>query len=692
MGTVLLAFSPRMNKSLQFPILLFTGCILLFCTNLSTSLLSAAATENQTVMMNPMQVNVAQSQGMEQVMAKYRVEIQELKTQVDFLNQQLSQCQAGGATATGGGRKGKAATTEVATDFIDDTPRSSYCSLFASPIPSALSLWNSNLGTIVEASKHELDKRFGLHDFTSSLLHLVSPDRLARSVVSLPHEWEPVKRVMQILYDRYLYLNKLPGAAASEPRKLKVLVMGGSLIVGVNCRKIVSDYVLGMQMPNRLCTWTHRLETLINKMLGGEFVEIHKIALGGTNTETGFVMWDSDFIPDETRDPDILINAYSTNDMHILTVLQAKEGNQTLRDKVMEMTQFFVRSVLKDGKCAPLLLHIDDYLGNEQREILTTTELSQAIQVLAHYYGFSSMSYANVVRDLVYADTKESWISPGGWYEGEEMVREIHPGMGMHIISSWVMGYNLLNLATTYCTIEPMLMNATVATHEQTRPYEANHGLPKLMGNKVIPGKPKGRPEGLPPPLVKSLSLENVTSLWKKAPPVRKVCHTSDTHPDDKARCPFVWFSGINKQGMNETYAHELFSTEHNPLLTENTGWDINSAGSKLGISPRQDREHPEFTLTVQDVSTPLSTLTVFYMKSYGDRWIDSRISVTVRIDGVEHRKDELVGIHDKQTSETYTHRIELPVSSTSTPSKYEVTMEHLGGVTFKIMGLAICK
>jgi hypothetical protein len=50
---------------------------------------------------------------------------------------------------------------------------------------------------------------------------------------------------------------------------------------------------------------------------------------------------------------------------------------------------------------------MDDYLGNEQREILVTTELAQATMVLANYYGFTSMSYANVVRDIVYGDTHE---------------------------------------------------------------------------------------------------------------------------------------------------------------------------------------------------------------------------------------------------------------------------------------------
>ena len=78
-------------------------------------------------------------------------------------------------------------------------------------------------------------------------------------------------------------------------------------------------------------------------------------------------------------------------------------------------------------------------------------------------------------------------------------------------------------------------------------------------------------------------------------------------------------------------------------------------------------------------------------MKSYGKNWENSKIAVTVTLNGKEIARDELVGIHDKETSETYTHRIDLPVSST-TIQNAQVTLQHTGGLTFKIMGMAICK
>ena len=152
-------------------------------------------------------------------------------------------------------------------------------------------------------------------------------------------------------------------------------------------------------------------------------VEITKISMGGTNTAVGAQIFEYELLPEAARNPDIVLNAYSTNDMHILTILEAESGNQTLRDRVFEITQEFVRVVLEKRPCQthqPLLLHMDDYLGNEQREIWATTELSQGVSVLAHYYGFASMSYANIVRQWVYGDTRETWFSPEGWYNGKK--------------------------------------------------------------------------------------------------------------------------------------------------------------------------------------------------------------------------------------------------------------------------------
>jgi len=43
----------------------------------------------------------------------------------------------------------------------------------------------------------------------------------------------------------------------------------------------------------------------------------------------------------------IIINAYSTNDMHFLTMMEAQKDNTILRDKGFEMIHEFVRRVME---------------------------------------------------------------------------------------------------------------------------------------------------------------------------------------------------------------------------------------------------------------------------------------------------------------------------------------------------------
>ena len=48
---------------------------------------------------------------------------------------------------------------------------------------------------------------------------------------------------------------------------------------------------------------------------------------------------------------------------------------------------------------------------------MATTEAGISMQRLADYYGFGVVSYANMVRDLVYEDTRETNFSPNYWYQ-----------------------------------------------------------------------------------------------------------------------------------------------------------------------------------------------------------------------------------------------------------------------------------
>jgi hypothetical protein len=316
-------------------------------------------------------------------------------------------------------------------------------------VPSATSLWMHHLRRIHASSRlAPNDRKYYFHDFTAQLLHMVST-RLPLSTVTLPESnWQDaVPRILDKVERRYKYLESKFSPLSSStfdktpPPPVTILVLGGSVLVGRNCRTLCTQLGLQIRMPQRECTFAYRLEQFLNRMVTSFFTgrldddpdhldnreyndndaqipklfKVVKVAMGGTNTNVGVTIMKYGLVPEEARTADIVLNAYATNDMHILTQLEADNANQTLRDKVLNMTQSFVRTVWSDGfsdeldspsqeispdttaKCAdhslasrkrPLLLFLDDYLGNEQRSILDTAALPQSLATLATYYGF----------------------------------------------------------------------------------------------------------------------------------------------------------------------------------------------------------------------------------------------------------------------------------------------------------------
>jgi hypothetical protein len=612
-------------------------------------------------------------------------------------------------------------------------PRSNphpFCqSAFSKPTPSAMALWMQHLSKILEATRVPADHKWQFHDFTARLLQIISP-RLPRSVKTTPYDWRPVGQALTIAWERYQYL-QMPIATRrnvnNPPRPLKVLIMGGSLLVGTNCRMLMTELNFQFRLPKRECTWAYRVEEFLNAIFDAPesepLVQVTKVAMGGTNTATGSIIWQYSLIPPEARNPDIVLNAYSTNDMHILTILEAQSSNTTLRDRTFDMIQSFVRQILQTQQCPdnhktgpqddwagnseplpPLLLHMDDYLGNEQRKIWDSTELAQGVQVLASYYGFVTMSYSDVVRDIVYGDSYESWFSSDWWKKAKNIVsfeREIHPGMGMHIASTWVTVYNLLHLASGFCSLPDPYRPQSIPDYEP-----GLWGLPELKKTEKEPkGKPHSKPMGLPPVLTKDLLLEDVTSLWrrdaKKAEPSIS-CYFPDHYSDVmdpssqslRVECPFSWVSGLSLQQNNVTWVKDYFQRQSSTW----NGWQLSDDKDKIGFVPIPGKSRNEKSARmVLDFDFPqiIRSITFFYMKSYGPTWKNSHLKAKIWLlngTGGEILLEEryLMGVHNKTTSEMYTEEIRLK-NSVSAREKFQVEATLMEGGMFKIMGLAVC-
>ncbi|EJK56148.1 hypothetical protein THAOC_24019, partial [Thalassiosira oceanica] len=77
-------------------------------------------------------------------------------------------------------------------------------------------------------------------------------------------------------------------------------------------------------------------------------------------------------------------------------------------------------------------------------------------------------------------------------------------------------------------------------------------------------------------------------------------------------------------------------------------------------------------------------------MRSYGEKWSDSRLKVDVYAGDELLKTEEVVGYHDKKTSETYNIKMKL-ARGVKAGEDVRIQLELVGGSTFKISGMAVC-
>jgi hypothetical protein len=624
-------------------------------------------------------------------------------------NAAISQSAAASEKADEAKQELKGTTNDAVSTPNEDHPKekeeppTDLCS--AIPSTSSVSIWRRNLEAIKWKTKHYNDNSFQFHDFHARMMHYLTPQRLQNSVKTLPfNQWEKVGEILDISFKRYQYIQdqksgkKQSGGDGKEPRKLRILIMGGSVTAGVWCKQnpVLEKKIKGFREAYR---WAKRLEWFLEGYFPS-VVQVDVAAYGGMNTRGGTTVWEYDLFPKDVPIPDILINAFSTNDMHVLSMQEAKSQNITLEDGVLQMNQEFVRKVMKprsdcNERPPPLLLYLDDYLGNEQTGILDTLGVNSALHKLSGYYGFGFMSYADIVRDFVYSDTTEQWFSPKDWPE-----RQIHHTAGGHVAIMWVVAYNLLNTVTVYC-------DSLKIGPEHI--YEAIEGLPEpKFPDRAITGEPLPKPRhALPPELSSDLTLDNVSARWHEME--RNVtasgfdesaCPSMPEEGERKPLCHLRMFTIIGDSkpgpGMMEIIA---------PFVVENDGWDA-ASDEKKGLVP--SKANASLKLRFDNITDQIQTLNFIAMKSYGEKWEGSTLKVEAFVDrkiegGGQPRTPsstaaeplrslEIEGVHDKHTSESYNYKLDLGEERVLAGDVLNVDIRLIGGTTAKIMGMLFCR
>jgi hypothetical protein len=525
----------------------------------------------------------------------------------------------------------------------------------ALPERTATGIWvkmRSKILDIVSRQPHDPDNQFN-HNWTASILDRLSLSDLKKSAHSLPDfyqlDWVLAKVEARLVEHRrrnQTHDHKLPPP-------LHIVVLGGSVTMGSLCEQYLPPNVT---CEPATCSWTFQLEHLINSIAGVEIVKITNMAKSGTTSDTGIPLIKYGMYPPTTvppTGPDIVIVAYNTNDAG------TREGTdyfQTLRGTHNDLI-----NVIHEMRCdkPPLIIYLNDYFGEHANNMIATSlRYNSLTKQLADWYHFMLIDYVTVVKDLVYSDRFEKNLSPRWRDEQDEQKWEMHPNLGGHIAITFVFAYGIIDAVASFCD------NERYNTHFQNE----TRRLPLF-----------------PPPLTHNLTIEAAANAWPHS--------TTKQRCNDGNPCVYSWVGG--RMGSVQDIAS--LNQKVQDIAVMNKGWTANGTDSKLPYLGFDATEpNAMFQVEMKNLPDRVSTVTLLTLESYGEKWNNSTVLVTVNVDGKESNSSteyftEIKGFHDDATSITVPTEISLG-SGVEAGGSISMKVKLVGGGTFKIFSMAFCR
>eukprot|EP00978_Attheya_sp_CCMP212_P006622 scaffold15348_cov57-Attheya_sp.AAC.1 len=556
--------------------------------------------------------------------------------------------------------------------------------------PSVGSIWRNHKRDILEASKEY--PKFELKNPTKDtvdaifegLFAALTPSRLARSIKHPPSH-QVVKRIVEKMQKRFA-----DPSSSSPP--LRILVTGGSVTQGwlgdANPAGLDMNVIKREGHYFNEWAWASRLQHMTNNMLGYEAVVVENLAVGGFTSMLGariirYGLYSGDDAPD------IIINGHASNDIN--------SGNPHYGPWMYDGLEEYYLAARSIRGCAkqdqqPMIIYLDDYLGDMTKQAGKMMTWNQAMSKLSNWrFDVMAISYADAVRDIVYANTKESWFSPP-WYDENghpNSHAQVHHGAGGHIAMSWTIAYNLLSSFVTYCDEESQFQQQTSCD---------------INASPVMVVEPNSIPDVPLPAMTDDLIVYNISSQWRAKEEVLEQCNTSFSNETHR-HCQFAWMAQVLDGQSKDSLARKM-----NPIITQSDGWEASrdeNNWARTGFVAVNGSKST-VVLTVPVTSSSVGIIDWVYLKSYGEQWENStaRISVTVHENATNVNNNghlfqkgtapsapqvmELAGYHEFTTSQSYVEHMQL-VDKATVGMQLRIEITLLAGKNFKFTGMAFC-
>jgi hypothetical protein len=288
-------------------------------------------------------------------------------------------------------------------------------------------------------------------------------------------------------------------------------------------------------------------------------------------------LWNQNLFSNPTRSPDVIINAYNAQDMFL-----PKRGWKTAEDydyyhQQRQVIQDFIRASLLSA-CAtpPVVINVDDYVGNQHGPVMADNTQARVLQLLSDYYEVALVSYAEVIRRLVYASEHsplehtniEDWTSDWAVLSSETAESIMEHGNVGPIALTMTMAYAFLSLTVGYCS------------HQSTKLAEPDYSLMKeevfQLADQVIP-----------PVLNTDLCLTNVSDFWQEEKDKKQ--NNPQCNPES---CEFAFWGGMQQTASELEDYLGLY-------IKEKSGWTLADGGRLIA-----EEEEASLLLVIPSIST----------------------------------------------------------------------------------------
>lgn len=619
----------------------------------------------------------------------------------------------------------------TAERHLDDLIQQQVCHKFQNGTTTA-TIWEQMKPQLHRALQHVRDPNALHGNWTRQLLDLLTPSQLAKAVRAQPD----VRFVRQLLLK---LARRMHNPDQSPP--LKFLVFGGSVVEGTGCRRPpIPSSRLNFESLQE-CAWPFRLQSLLDHFTTTLFsvnattssresppwIVLYNLASGGTNSEEAIPIlqyWLSPVL--EPDGADIIINAYSAND-NLPPAFHATTNTTTDQfhfARILKRNMNFVQAarscnrvgqtIPQDGsamKCSsfpssmsdPIVLYVNEYLGNQQESIIGESQLEEAVQFLADYEP--TMGYLSVpqsIKHWIWADTSEEFFSPS-WIDkkGQSKIN-VHFGMAGHVVTTISMAYYFLHLVSEFCAETRHKFSPSHHQQQQQQQQQLQYGLihhPEEFVTIDIPSKEwvlQHKPPYIRPNYTETSVASRIPDKPSQAEMESCLKDMDATLMSKSPPCSFAFLAAPMGTHQSKGPLTDFLK----PFTLHQDGWEVQDDyrqggfQNKLGLVALKPKG--KMILRVEAMANqPIRYITVQYLRSYGDPWqggvVEFRSRVLDKEKIIHEESFRLEGFHDQQVSISYSTRQklekEVPVGGT-----LEFEMELIEGQRFKVGAIMFCR